>query len=316
MRLLTVFSNLHRLDLNANKGSETILNLDKHHRGSSVRKLDFLGPEKLITAAKSVKVYDLNTGKFVRKLENKDKTRLYSLKPINENVFFTGDDVGCLKMYDLRTGDEPLMNEKQNEDYLSDMDIDSSNRILLTTSGDGHLSAFNVKSKKFVLQSEPFDSGFQSVRFLGHRNKVVVGAEDGALNIFNVGEWGNISDRIPLSKKRSFGECSIDGIEVVSERLIIASGSDGGLRLVSMFPNKILCCTDDHDGEIECIHYNPKTELVLSAETDRVFVHRLQLNGEEANEQEDEVSEESEKRSKKKQRTGSKPSNSSFFSDL
>lgn len=303
------------MDLNANKGSETILNLESHHRGSSVRKLDFLSPEKLITAAKSVKIYDLNIGKFVRKFENKDKTRLYSLKPINENVFFTGDDVGSLKMFDLRTGDEPLMNEKQNEDYLSDLDIDSSNRILLTTSGDGHLSAFNVKSRKFVLQSEPFDSGFQSVRYLGHRNKVVVGAEDGALNIFNVGEWGNISDRIPLSKKRSFGECSIDGLEVISERLIIASGSDGGLRLVRMFPNKILCCTDDHDGAIECIHYNAKTELVLSAETDQVFVHRVKLNGDEEDDKEEEIEEESGKRSKK-QRTGSKPSNSSFFSDL
>ena len=302
------------MDLSANKGSETILELQKHHKGSSVRKLDFLSPEKLITAAKSVKVYDLDSGKFVRKLENKEKTRLYSLKPINENVFFTGDDVGTLKMFDLRTGDEPLMNEKQNEDYLSDMDIDSSNRILLTTSGDGHLSAFNVKSKKFVLQSEPFDSGFQSVRYLGHRNKVVVGAEDGALNIFNVGEWGNISDRLPLSKRRSFGECSIDGIEVVSDRLIIASGSDGGLRLVSMFPNKILCCTDDHDGEIECIHYNPKTELVISAETDRVLVHRLQMNGDAEEQAEVDANEEDSKRSKK-HRSGSKPSNS-FFSDL
>lgn len=272
-------------------------------------------PEKLITAAKSVKIYDLNTGKFVRKFDNKDKTRLYSLKPINENVFFTGDDVGTLKMFDLRTGDEPLMNEKQNEDYVSDMDIDSSNRILLTTSGDGHLSAFNVKSKKFVLQSEPFDSGFQSVRYLGHRNKVVVGAEDGALNIFNVGEWGNISDRMPLSKKRSFGECSIDGIELVSDKLIIASGSDGGLRLVSMFPNKVLCCTDDHDGEIECLHYNPKTERVISAESNRVFVHQLKLDGAEEPEEEVEMSEESSKRSKR-QRVGSKPSNSSFFSDL
>ena len=265
-----------------------------------------------------MKIYDLNAGKFVRKFENKDKTKLYSMKPINENVFFTGDDVGCLKMYDLRSGDEPLMNEKQNEDYLSDLDIDSTNRILLTTSGDGHLTAFNVKSKKFVLQSEPFDSGFQSVRYLGHRNKVVVGAEDGALNIFNVGEWGNISDRLPLSKKRSFGECSIDGIQVVSERLIIASGSDGGLRLVRMFPNKILCCTEDHDGAIECIHYNANTERVLSAETDQVFVHRLRLAGDEEDDEEavEEQAEEDGKPKSKKQRTGSKSTNASFFSDL
>lgn len=71
-----------------------------------------------MTAAKSVKIYDLNMGKFTRKIENKDKTKIYSLKPIDQNVFLTGDDVGTLKMYDLRAGDEPLMNEKQHEDYL------------------------------------------------------------------------------------------------------------------------------------------------------------------------------------------------------
>ena len=302
-----------------NKGSETILNLDNHHKGSSIRKLDFLNSDKLITAARSIKIYDLNAGKFARKLENKDKTKIYSLKPLDANVFCIGDDVGCLKMFDLRTNDEPIMSEKQNEDYLSDLDIDSSNRILLTTSGDGHLSAFNIRSKKFLQQSEPFDSGFQSVRYLAHRNKVIVGAEDGALNIFNVGEWGNISDRFPINtSKRSFGDCSIDAIEVISEKLIILSGSDGKLRLVQMFPNKILRTTDDHKNPIECMHYNAKTDRILSAESDQVFVHKIEINEgkEEVDEEDKEEEDESESKNTKKLKNNNSKASNSFFSDL
>ncbi|KAK4337254.1 hypothetical protein RND71_043723 [Anisodus tanguticus] len=84
------------------------------------------------------------------------------------------------------------------------------------------------------MQSEPFDSGFQSVRFLPHRNKVVVGAEDGALNFFNNGEWGNISDRFPISKaNRSQNDCSIDSIEAINDELILTASSDAKISCVN-----------------------------------------------------------------------------------
>lgn len=292
------------------------MNLEYHHKGSSVRKLDFLNGETLVTCAKSIKIYDLNAGKFSRKIENKDKTKIYSLKPIERNVFFTGDDAGSLKMFDLRAGDQPVMDEKQNEDYISDMDIDSSNRILLTASGDGHLAAFNIRTKKLVLESEPFDSGFQSVRYLGRRNKVVVGAEDGALNIFNVGEWGNISDRFPLNTlKRSSGECSIDGIQLVNERRIVASCSDGKLRLVGIFPNKILHTTDDHKNPIECIHYSSKAEQIISTQNDEVFIHKV-VDGGKVPDSDDDGDEKDDKDKARSSKSSNKKSTNNFFADL
>lgn len=309
---IQIFYFRHSLDINASKGSEVILNLDKHHGGRGVRKLDFLTPEKLVTVAKTVKIYDLNTAQFIRKLENKENTKIYSLKAIDQNVFFTGDDVGTLKMFDLRTSDKPLMDVKEHEDYLSDMDIDYSNKILLTTSGDGHLSAFNIKTKKLILQSEPFDSGFQSVRYLGHRNKVIVGAEDGALNIFNVGEWGNISDRFPLdTSKRSYGNCSVDGLQIVNERLVIASSSDGKIRLVQMFPNKILHTVRDHKNSIESLDFNSKLNLVISTESDNVFVHKL------IDDDVDEADEaDSQKNDGEKSKGRKSKATNSFFADL
>lgn len=126
------------------------------------------------------------------------------------------------------------------------------------------------------MQSEPFDAGFQSVRFLGHRNKVVVGAEDGALNIFNVNEYGNISDRFPLqSSRRKHGECSVDAIEVISNELLVATGSDCRLRLVQMFPNRVLYVANEYDNSVESLAWNPDSELILSSETNTVLVHKV-----------------------------------------
>lgn len=126
------------------------------------------------------------------------------------------------------------------------------------------------------MQSEPFDAGFQSVRFLGTRNKVVVGAEDGAINIFNVNEYGNISDRFPINcSRRKHGECSVDSIEVISNDLIVATGSDCKLRLVNMFPNRVLFEANEYESSVETLAWNPDTELILSSETNVVFVHKV-----------------------------------------
>jgi hypothetical protein len=55
------------------------------------------------------------------------------------------------------------MNVKENDDFISDMIIDESNRLLLATSGDGTLSAFDIRKHKMKLQSELFDSEFLSL---------------------------------------------------------------------------------------------------------------------------------------------------------
>lgn len=156
---------------------------------------------------------------------------------------------------------------KQCEDYISDLHIDSGKRIVVASSGEGTLSAFNIRAKRMEEpQSELFDAGFQSVRYMEGKEKVIVGAEDSAINIFNIGEWGNISDRFVIkgTSTRGEGACSIDNIEIVNEDHVVVGSSDGKLRFVSILPNKVLCEICSHSNPIECVAVNVQDSFIVS----------------------------------------------------
>ena len=55
------------------------------------------------------------------------------------------------------------MEMKENDEFISDMVIDDNNRVLIASSGDGTLSAFDIRKHKLKLQSELFDSELLSI---------------------------------------------------------------------------------------------------------------------------------------------------------
>ncbi len=55
------------------------------------------------------------------------------------------------------------------------------------------------------------------------------GTGDGVLNIFNWGEWGNISDRFPGHPM------SVDCMVQITEDIICTGSIDGIIRLVSLY---------------------------------------------------------------------------------
>ena len=67
-----------------------------------------------------------------------------------------------LQAWDLRMQKE-AMDLKHNEDFISDLAVDNQSKILLATSGDGTLTAINLRGKKMEMQSELFDSEFLSL---------------------------------------------------------------------------------------------------------------------------------------------------------
>ena len=95
-------------------------------------------------------------------------------------------------------------------------------------SGDGTLSAFNLRRKQLELQSEAFSSELLSVAVIKGGSKVVCGTGDGGLLVFRWGEWGYTLDQYPGREPMS-----IDAIEVLSPDRIYTASSDGYIRCVS-----------------------------------------------------------------------------------
>lgn len=259
---------------------------------------------------------------MIRKIDN-GGAKIYSILVADDYLLCTGDDEGCFKVWDYRVKRAVAMELKECEGYISDLDIDAAKRIVIATSGEGTLSAFNIRAKRLEPpQSELFDAGFQSVRFLEARNKVVVGAEDGALNIFNVSEWGNISDRFPLygNTGRNKGFCSLDCIEVIAESIIAVGATDGILRAVNILPNRVLQNITTHDTPIETLAVQSLSKTIASSDANTIkLISYEEIESEESDSEDDSDSDaEGGKKKRKKNKKFKKsdlPTNS-FFSDL
>ena len=139
----------------------------------------------MFSISKSIKITDVQTQKMIRKISN-GKKKIYSLLVADDYLVCIGDDDGDFKCWDYRMERPIHMSLNECDNYISDLDIDSNKQLVFATSGEGTLSAFNIRARRLEPpQSELFDAGFQTVRYLEEKNKVIVGCEDGVINIFN-----------------------------------------------------------------------------------------------------------------------------------
>ncbi|XP_062591946.1 WD repeat-containing protein 55-like isoform X3 [Saccostrea cucullata] len=221
----------------------------------------------LYTASKdkSIQIVDLNTGAVKHKIKAAHSSPIYSLLVTGENFLASGDDDGYLKLWDLRTK-TAVMDLKENDDYISDMAIDNQQKILLATSGDGTLTAFNVRRKRMEIQSELFDSELLSLSIVKGNQKVLCGTSEGVINIFNWGEWGNISDRFPGHP------LSIDCMVPITSDIVCTGSSDGIVRAVHILPNRFLGVVGEHDEfPVENLSLSHDKKILASCSHDQTI---------------------------------------------
>lgn len=233
----------------------------------------------MMTVAKTIKITDLNTEKVLRKIVNGKKS-IYSLVVADDYLLAFGDDDGRFRVFDYRVdrGDVAHFEAHDCDQFISDLDIDSNLRTVVASSGEGTLTAYNIRAKKMEYpQSELFESGFQCVRLLETKGKAVVGTEDGVLNLFNKGEWGNISDRFPIQQNNT-GTGSIECMEVLQDdnegTAIVFGSSDGNLSAASLFPHHNLGVLTKNSEQlhtgIEALDVNQITKRIVSVAENEV----------------------------------------------
>lgn len=232
---------LHSYSATSENGE--LMKLSHHKKSCRVVRFSTNG-EELHTASKdkSFCSTDLNTGCMKRKVKHAHESPIYSMVVTGENFLATGDDDGNLKLWDLRQ-QKAVMEVRESEEFISDIAVDDAKRTLLTTSGEGTLTAFNLRRKKLDTQSELFDSEFLSLAIVKGGQKVVCGCGMGELNIFSWGEWGNISDRFPGHPM------SVDCMVPLTDEIICTGSCDGMIRAVNILPNRFLGIVGEHPGD-------------------------------------------------------------------
>lgn len=277
----TLEGDIKLIDFKNVRKPNTVLTLKKYHKGNPIRKIRFKD-NLLFSVSKSLKLTDLSNQKLIKKISN-GQTPIYSIVIIDEYLVGIGDDRGTFKVWDYRTDDKPVhMVLHECENYISDLDVDSDQQIIVSSSGEGTLTAYNIRSKKMEEpQSELFDSGFQCVRYAEDKNKVLVGSEDGVINIFNKNEWGNISDRYPI-KKNNMGSSSIECLEILNEdeNCFVFGSSDGCLEIVSLFPHRHLKTLARNDDSIQSVDVNQITSRIVGINENLIQLFSYEITNE------------------------------------
>ncbi|KAI9918444.1 hypothetical protein PsorP6_011507 [Peronosclerospora sorghi] len=180
------------------------------------------------------------------------------LHELSANVFASGDDQGCIKIWDTRQH-RCLAKFKEHTDYISGFATNPANDHLLATSGDGRLSAYDLRKNVLAGKSDELDDELLSVAVIKNGRKIVCGSQDGVLVIFSWETWGDMSDRFPGHPD------SVEALLKVDEDTVLTGSSDGIVRVVQLHPNKLLGLIGDHeDFPVEVLKFSHDKRIIGS----------------------------------------------------
>jgi WD40 repeat protein len=238
-----------------------------HKKGETCRTLAYIdGGRTLLSGGADMAVVatDVATGTAVARLENAHNAPVNRLITLKENLIATGDDDGVIKIWDTRAR-SACGEHKPFVDFVSDMKYagEDVNEIVIS-SGDGTLGCLNLTSNKMVGQCDNLEDELLSVEIMKNGRKVVSGSQEGILDIFSYGKWEDISDRYPGHPQ------SVDAIAKVTEDMCVTGSSDGLIRVISIFPNKILGLVGEHsDMPIERLTMSFDKNMLASSSHDK-----------------------------------------------
>lgn len=153
---------------------------------------------------------------------------------VNTQLVTSGDDDGVIKFWDPRKPGDAIRSYTHHWDYISDFTYFEDRRTLVATSGDGHLSAIDVRSSKAepAHQSADQEDELLSITPVKGGDKFVVGTGMGVLSVWNrkLG-WDDCVDRMMGHP------ASVDAVVALTDDIVATGSEDGMVRVIQIQPN-------------------------------------------------------------------------------
>ena len=234
----------------------------RHHK-QSCRSIQFSADGKYLISASadmSIKIVDIDSGKVVQHIVKAHSSAINTLQTLDAKLFASGDDDGHVSVWDYRmkSSNAAVHQYHDNEDYISDLCYVATSKTLIAAGGDGYLSVFDIRKPTLLARSDNMETEILSLASVKNTRKIVCGFEDGVCGIFSFGDWGDTSDRFPGHKE------SVDAMCGVDEETVCTGSMDGGVRMVSVLPNKLLGTIGEHSGPVECVRSNCDSSMIAS----------------------------------------------------
>ncbi|CAH1766115.1 20048_t:CDS:2 [Entrophospora sp. SA101] len=235
----------HRYSCDSNQENEKLLSLRAHRKPCRGLIFNHDGSNK------SLKKISLESSSVIVEKSKAHDNPINCIKLLNENLLVTGDDDGIIKLWDLRS-ESNVMEYSEHEDFISDLDFSSDSRTLIS-----------VRRPNLVAMSDEQDDELLSIAIVKDGRKVVVGSQEGVINLFTWGDWGDINDRFLGHPS------SIDSIVKINEETLCTGSSDGIIRVIGILPNKFHGVIGTHDEfPIECIRLSHDQTFLASCSHD------------------------------------------------
>lgn len=236
-----ITGDLHLYRYNADTPPQKLLDLHAHEE--SCRAVRFInGGQAMLTGStdRSILATDVETGATIARLEDSHEDAIYSLINVTESTVASGDDQGCIKVWDTRQRTR-CNSFDAHEEYVSDMTFAADAMKLLGTSGDGTLSVCNLRKNTVQMRSEFSEEELTSVVLMKNGRKVVCGSQSGTVLLYSWGYFKDCSDRfVGLSPN------SVDALLKLDEDRVITGSENGLISLVGILPNRIIQPIAEH----------------------------------------------------------------------
>jgi len=283
--------------------NENVFSLQAHTK--AVRAVNFSEDGNVLFSAssdKAISVIDAKTNQIIRKQPNAHSSAIYSMS-IKQQFVATGDDDGIIKIWDMRQ-QSCVQTFEEHEDYVSQMIyIPDKSSQMIAVGGCGFLAVLDFRSGKLIARSDQMESELTCCALIKNGTKCVVGTQEGTIEQWKSGDWGNIETR-----STSIASSGIESMLKVDEERILTGGEDGLIRLLSIEPTQYISAIAEHaECPIEAMQFSRDKKLLGSIGHDNYlrFANVAYLFNARAKQ-----------KPKPKQNPSGKVSNRKFFSGL
>ncbi|CAH1391661.1 unnamed protein product [Nezara viridula] len=214
---------------------------------------------------KNIVISDLERLDMKMFIDNAHHVALTTIIAPDDNILSTGDEEGVIKIWDTRFSQTPTMKFHDLQDYVSCITSKDSYKIACT-SGDGTLTSYDLRTKKKLQQSAPFETDLTCCTSTRSNTMIVCGTMTGQFLFY---KWSDFSDLAGTYKPRK--KSSVNSVLEVSDNIILSGMEDGHLKAFHFFPHKEIGIVGQHTLIIESLDISHDGKIVASLSPDPII---------------------------------------------